>query len=49
MAQDCERVFSDATMNLNISFYGENTLVSSLWDLQLEQQKIPAFEDVFND
>ena len=49
MAQDCERVFSDATMNLNISFYGDNTLVSSLWDLQLEQQKIPAFEDVFND
>jgi len=49
MAQDCERVFSDATMNLNISFYGDNTLVSSLWDLQLEQQKIPSFEDVFHD
>ena len=49
MAQDCERVFSDATMNLSISFHGENTLVSSLWDLQLEQQKIPAFKDVFND
>ena len=48
-SQDCERVFSDATMNLSISFHGENTLVSSLWDLQLEQQKIPAFEDVFND
>ena len=49
MAQDCERVFSDATMNLSISFYGENTLVSSLWDLQQEQQTIPAFEDVFHD
>jgi len=49
MAQDCERVFNDSTMNLMIKLYGEHTLVSALWSLHLDEMKIPNFEDVFND
>ena len=49
MAQDCERVFNDSTMNLMIKLYGEHTLVSALWSLHLDEIKIPNFEDVFND
>ena len=49
MAQDCERVFNDASMNLNINLHGENTLVSALWKLHLDERKIPDFKDVFSD
>ena len=49
MAQDCERVFNDASMNLNINLHGKNTLVSALWRLHLDERKIPDFKDVFSD
>ena len=49
MAQDCERVFNDSSMNLNINLHGKNTLVSALWRLHLDERKIPDFKDVFSD
>ena len=49
MAQDCERVFNDATMNLILEVYGDHTLVSALWKLHLDELKIPNFRDVFDD
>jgi len=49
MAQDCERIFNDTTMNMTINFYGKNTLVNALWKLHLDENKIPNFEDVFSD
>ena len=49
MAQDCERVFNDTSMNLTLTIHGEHTLVSALWKLHLDEQQIPKFEDVFSD
>ena len=49
MAQDCERVFNDTTMNMTLNFYGKNTLVNALWKLHIDEIKIPHFEDVFSD
>jgi hypothetical protein len=49
MAQDCERVFNDTSMSLSLSVHGEHTLVSSLWQLYLDERKVPEFKDVFND
>ena len=49
MAQDCERVFNDTTMNMTLNFYGKDTLVNALWKLHVDEIKIPCFEDVFSD
>jgi len=49
MAQDCERVFNDTTMNMTLNFYGKDTLVNALWKLHVDEIKIPHFEDVFSD
>jgi len=49
MAQDCERIFNDTTMNMTINFHGKDTLVNALWKLHVDEIKIPHFEDVFSD
>ena len=33
MAQDCEKLFDSTEPDMAITFHGENTLVSSLWDV----------------
>ena len=49
MAQDCERVFNDTTMNMTLNLYGKNSLVNALWKLHIDENKIPNFEDIFSD
>jgi len=49
MAQDCERTFNDASMNLTLDVHGDKTLVSALWKLYLDERKIGEFKDAFND
>ena len=49
MAQDCERTFNDSSMNLTLNVHGDNSLVSALWKLHLDERKVPEFKDVFND
>jgi len=45
MAQDCERTFTNPPMEMNLNFFGTNTLVSSLWELQ---PKPKTFEETFD-
>ena len=33
MAQDCERTFNDPPMEMNLNLYGEDTLVTALWNI----------------
>ena len=49
MAQDCERTFADQKMELDFTFHGENTLVSSLWEIAQENKQHKTFEEIFND
>ena len=49
MAQDCERTFNDSSMNLTLNVHGDNSLVSALWKLHLDERKVPEFKDVFDD
>jgi len=49
MAQDCERTFNDASMNLTLDVHGDKTLVSALWKLYLDERKVSEFKDAFND
>ena len=34
MAQDCERTFNNPPMEMNLNLYGEDTLVTALWNVQ---------------
>jgi len=45
MAQDCERTFADPVMEMDLNFYGEDTLVSALWGKKSQPQ---TFEEKFN-
>ena len=49
MAQDCERTFADQKMEMDFTFHGENTLVSSLWEIAQENKQHKTFEEIFND
>ena len=44
MAQDCERTFADPPMEMNLNFFGEDTLITALWNVQ---KKKPTFEETF--
>ena len=44
MAQDCERTFADPPMEMNLNFFGEDTLITALWNVQ---KKKPTFEENF--
>jgi hypothetical protein len=45
MAQDCERTFADPVMEMDLNLFGEDTLITALWDLQ---PKPKTFEEKFN-
>ena len=45
MAQDCERTFNDPPMEMNLNLFGEDTLVTALWNVS---PKKPTFEETFN-
>ena len=45
MAQDCEKTFADPPMEMNLNLFGEDTLITALWDLQ---PKPKTFEEKFN-
>mgnify|MGYP005816842403 FL=1 len=48
MAQDCEKVFSDEGLEGVLTFHGENTMIADLWDIALEKENRPAFEEYYN-
>ena len=45
MAQDCERTFNDPPMEMNLNLFGEDTLVTALWNVS---PKKPTFEETFD-
>jgi len=45
MAQDCERTFANPPMEMNLNFYGKDTLVAALWGNKI---KTKTFEETFN-
>ena len=48
MAQDCEKIFNENVMEMDITFHGKDTLVSALWELsQNIKKKQPNFERDF--
>jgi hypothetical protein len=48
MAQDCERTFADKSMGINFIFHGEDTLVSDLWNLAQDKEKVGHYKEFFN-
>jgi len=48
MAQDCEKVFSDAALDGILSFHGKDTMVADLWDLRVEQESRPNFREYYD-
>lgn len=50
MAQDCEKIFNENVMEMDITYHGKNTLIAELWALSQEaKKKKPNFERDFND
>ena len=49
MAQDCEKILADATMGINYTFHGENTLVSELWKKIADRDSFKDFGETFNE
>jgi hypothetical protein len=48
MAQDCEKIFNENVLEMDITFHGKDTLVSALWDIsQNIKSKQPNFERDF--
>ena len=45
MAQDCEKTFKEPPMEMNLNFFGEDTLINALWDIKDKPQ---TFEEKFN-
>jgi hypothetical protein len=48
MAQDCEKVFGDPTLDGILSFHGADTMVSDLWKIKEQQEVRPAFRDYYD-
>ena len=48
MAQDCEKVFSDPTLDGVLSFHGEDTIVADLWKIKEENDKRIKFKGYYN-
>ena len=46
MAQDCEKTFKEPPMEMNLNFFGEDTLINALWDIKDKPQ---TFEEKFNE
>ena len=45
MAQDCEKTFNEPVMEMDLNFYGEDTLVAALWGKKHQPQ---TFEEKFD-
>jgi hypothetical protein len=45
-AQDCERTFANPPMEMDLNLFGEDTLITALWNVQ---KKIKTFKEIFND
>ena len=39
MAQDCEKIFNEDLMEMNLTYHGKNTLIAALWELSQEKNK----------
>ena len=48
MAQDCERVFGDPTLDGILSFHGEDTMVADLWKIKEQAEVRPVFKDYYD-
>ena len=48
MAQDCEKVFGDPTLDGILSFHGEDTMVADLWKIKEQAEVRPAFKDYYD-
>jgi len=48
MAQDCEKVFNDPTLDGVLSFHGEDTIVADLWKIKEESDKRIKFKGYYN-
>ena len=45
-AQDCERTFANPPMEMDLNLFGEDTLITALWNIQ---NKVKTFKETFND
>ena len=48
MAQDCEKIFSDSSLDGILSFHGEGTMVADLWNIKEEQESRPSFREYYD-
>ena len=48
MAQDCEKVFGDPTLDGILSFHGEDTMVADLWKIKEQLEVRPAFRNYYD-
>ena len=48
MAQDCEKVFGDLTLDGILSFHGEDTMVADLWKIKEQLEVRPAFRNYYD-
>ena len=48
MAQDCEKVFGDPTLDGILSFHGKDTMVADLWKIKEKQEIRPVFRDYYD-
>ena len=48
MAQDCEKIFSDQSLEGILSFHGEGTMVADLWKIKEEQESRPSFGEYYD-
>jgi len=48
MAQDCEKIFSDSSLDGILSFHGKDTMVADLWDIKEEQESRPSFRAYYD-
>jgi len=47
MAQDCEKIFADTSLDGVLQFHGEGTMVADLWDIKLQKEKRPQFRNYY--
>ena len=48
MAQDCEKIFADSSLDGILSFHGKDTMVADLWDIKEEQESRPSFREYYD-
>jgi len=48
MAQDCEKIFADSSLDGILSFHGKDTMVADLWNIKEEQESRPSFRAYYD-